>query len=110
MRIRPTGFTILVEVEARDKTFQGSSIVMPGGTSEREFGGREVGKIIEFGPVCFKGFEGCDGHEDWGCKVGDTVEFNRYDGKKPALAEIDESLSNFRLINDSDIKAVLEDE
>ena len=110
MKIKPTGFTVLVQVEERDKTFQGSSIVMPGGTSDREFGGREVGKIIKFGPVCFQGFEGCEGPADWGCKEGDIVEFNRYDGKKPALAENDESLANFRLINDSDIKAVLEDE
>jgi len=109
MKIKPCGYYVLVKVEPIETHHKNSIIEMAQNEAKKEHGGREVGEIISFGPVCFKGFEGCDGPEDWGCKVGDLVEFNRYDGKKPAFAETDPTLSDYREINDSDIIAVLED-
>jgi len=109
MKIKPCGYYVLVEVEPMETHHKDSIIEMVQNEASREHGGREVGVIVSFGNTCFKGFEGCSSPSDWGCKVGDKVEFNRYDGKKPAQAENDESLDNFRLINDSDIIAVLED-
>ena len=109
MKIKPCGYYILVEVEPIETHYKNSTIAMPEVEAKKEHGGREIGKILAFGPKCFKGFDGCEGPEDWGCAVGDSVEFNRYDGKKPAFADTNGEFDNFRLINDSDIIAVLEE-
>lgn len=108
MRIRPTGFGVLVKVQPISKTFEGTMIEMVSDERKREEGGRDIGVVIAFGPVAYKGFEGCEGPEDWGVAVGDSVEFNRYDGKMPRAAENDEDMKNLRIINDSDIIAVVE--
>lgn len=111
MKLRPTGFRVLIKVKSIDETHQGTSIIMVNDEAKREHGGQDVGEVIEFGPTCYKGYAGCEGPEDWqaGLKVGSQVEFNRYDGKVPRAAEIDESLSDYRIINDEDIIAVLEE-
>ena len=108
MKIKPTGYHVLVKVDSIDETFKGSSIVMASNEAVREHGGRDTGEVIEFGPTAYLGYEGCKCPEDWGVSVGDKVEFRRYDGKTPRYAEEDESLKEFRLINDGDIIAVLE--
>jgi co-chaperonin GroES (HSP10) len=107
-KIHPAGYYILVEVEAVEDVHEGTSIVMVIDEQKREQGGRDVGKILEFGPICFQGYADCKTPEDWGCKVGDVVEFNRYDGKVPRLAENNPELANLRIINDNDIIAVME--
>lgn len=110
--ITPCGTTVLIEVEPVDETFENSTIVRPTKDTKREFGGRDIGRILAFGPYCYKDFK-LDGKalepEQWGCKVGDLVEFNRYDGKVPRLAEKDDRYKNYRLISDNDILAVYED-
>ena len=108
IRIRPTGYYILVEVEAVEETHENSSIIMIQDEQKREAGGRDIGTIVEFGPICFQGYADCKTPKDWGCKVGDKVEFNRYDGKTPRLAESNPELANLRIINDNDIIAVME--
>ena len=110
MKIKPTGYYVLVEIEPVEETFSNSSIVMPEDQRKREVGGRDIGKIIAFGPTAYKGFEGCQLPSDWGASIGDMVEFNRYDGKESRAAEIDKSLTNIRYIKDSDIIGVLTDE
>ena len=107
MKIKPTGYYILVEVEAVEETHEGSSILMIQDERKREHGGRDVGVIKEFGPIAFQGYADCKGPEDWGCKVGDKIEFNRYDGKTPRMAENNPELANLRIINDNDIIAVI---
>ena len=109
-RIRPTGYYVLVEVDVVEETHEGTSIVMLNDERTREAGGRDIGTIVEFGPICFQGYADCKKPSDWGCKVGDKVEFNRYDGKTPRLAESDPELANLRIINDNDIIAVMEAE
>lgn len=108
MKIKPAGYYVLVEVEPRSKTYENSVIEMAVDDQKREHGGRDVGKIIAFGPIAFKGFENCEGPEDWGVSVGDMVEFGRYDGKIPRHAEVDESCKNLRILIDNDILAVVE--
>ena len=110
MKIRPTGFHVLVKVDSIDETYNGGKILMATNEALREHGGRDVGEVIEFGPTVYLGYEGCKCPEDWqpGLKVGSRVEFRRYDGKTPRYAEEDENLKDFRLINDGDIIAVLE--
>jgi co-chaperonin GroES (HSP10) len=108
MKIKPTGYHVLVKVDSFDEKIKGSSLYMPVNEAKREHSGRDTAIVVEFGPRCYEGYEGCKGPEDWGVKVGDRVEFRRYDGKIPAYAEENESLKDFRLINDGDILAVLE--
>jgi co-chaperonin GroES (HSP10) len=110
--IKPTGYYVLVEAVPVPEQFEGSSILMPSHTHTREQGGRDIGHVRAFGPLAFRGFEKGDGKhcrspDDWGVAVGDLVEFNRYDGKVPRMAENHESMKNLRIINDSDILAVV---
>ena len=107
MKIKPTGYYILVEVEVIEETHEGSRIVRVSDERKRDQAGRDVGIIKEFGPIAFQGYADCKGPEDWGCKVGDKVEVNRYDGKTPRLAESNPELANLRIINDNDIIAVI---
>ncbi len=110
MEIKPAGYFVLIEVEPVEETFANSSIVMADDLRKREQGGRDIGTVVSFGPLAFKGFEGCESPEDWGVKVGDKVEFNRYDGKTPRVAELDKTLANLKIIKDNDIIAIVEDE
>lgn len=109
MRIKPTGHYVLVKVEAIEDTHTGTSIIMVSDEARREHGGRDIGIVLEFGPTAYKGFAGCESPEHWGVKVGDKVEFNRYDGKIPRVAELDDKFKDYRIINDNDIIAVVED-
>ena len=77
--------------------------------NEREKNGHDVGVIRSFGPTCFTGFKGIDESgdvaqraKDYGVKIGDKVEFNRYDGKTPRNREF----KDFRLIQDEHIVGV----
>lgn len=108
MKIKPTGYFVLIEVEPVKETYNDSVIVMAESERKREFGGRDIGKVLAFGPTAYAGFEGCSNHTEWGVEVGDTVEFNKYDGKVPRVAELDDSLANCRILKDSDIIAVVE--
>jgi co-chaperonin GroES (HSP10) len=98
-----------MKIKPVEETSAGGIIVSSQTELERERKGRDLGEIIEFGPIAFLGFATCEKPEDWGCKVGDTVEFNRYDGKISRASEIDKSLADYRLINDEDIIAVIEE-
>jgi len=108
MKIKPAGYFVLVEVEPVEETHKGTSIVMVKEERDREHGGRDVGKVLSFGPLAFKGFDNCTGPEDWGVKEGDLVEFNRYDGKIPRFGELNEEFKNYRILIDNSILAVVE--
>jgi len=111
MKLKPAGFSVLIKVEPIEKYHKGSVIAMLDNEAKREHGGQDVGEVVEFGPLAYLGYKGCKSASDWcpGLKVGSKVEFNRYDGKTPRAAEIDESFRNYRIINDNDIIAVLEE-
>jgi co-chaperonin GroES (HSP10) len=109
MKIKPTGHWVLIEVTPVEEVSTGG-IVLPSDQVKKEHAGRDIGRVVSFGPMAYKSFAGCEGPEDWGVAVGDTVEFRRYDGKMPRLAENDPSLENFRLIQDNDIIAVTAEE
>jgi co-chaperonin GroES (HSP10) len=110
-RIRPTGFRVLIKIDPVEEVSAGGIITMSMNEAKREHVGRDVGTVVEFGPTCYLGYEGCKGPEDWckGLKVGSSVEFNRYNGKESRYAERYEHLKDYRIINDGDIIAVLED-
>lgn len=110
MQIKPAGYRVLVKVAPVEEKSEGGIIVSSQNELERERKGRDIGEIIAFGPLAFKGFAKCNGPEDWGCKIGDLVEFNRYDGKITRLGEMNKKYSDYRIINDDDILAVYEEQ
>lgn len=109
MKIRPVGYQVLVEVAPVEEKSAGGIIVSTHDDLERERKGRDIGRIISFGPICFKGFADCKSPADWGVKEGDLIEFNRYDGKIPRISERNPEFQNHRIITDKDIIAVIEE-
>lgn len=115
-RVKPTGYYILIEMEEvkneiQDGALKGFSM---GSIEEnkREQSGHDVGVIRKFGPTVFKSFAGIDDSANvkercfqYGVKVGDRVEFNRYDGKIPRHPKF----SNYRIIQDQHIVGVYDD-
>jgi len=109
-RIRPTGFRVLIKIDPVEAVSAGGIITMSNNEVKREHVGRDVGTVVEFGPTCYLGYD-CKDPSEWceSLKVGSRVEFNRYNGKAPRYADEYEYLKDYRIINDGDIIAVLED-
>ena len=110
MKIEPCGFRILVEVfpvkQAKISKNQ-DKIVLPDemhkNLVERQAGGRDIGVVLSFGPVAYKGYDNCETNLDYGVEVGDIVEFDRYDGKFSRGADYFKSISLQRIINDRSV-------
>jgi len=104
---KPCGFHVLIEMDVVDQEVTKGALagfqLQSDNEQKREEDGHCIGKIVAFGPTCFKGYAGCEGPEDWGVKLHDMVEFKRYDGKIP----LQDDLKQYRLINDSDILMVV---
>jgi hypothetical protein len=123
------------EVEQKDeKLIEGSELILAApktkkenkDLAEREQNGHDRGIVRAFGPTVFEGFRGIDSEmeyqepngpthirsttseeraEQYGVKVGDQVEFNRYDGKIPRETDY----ANFRIIQDEHIIGVYDE-
>lgn len=101
MNIVPVWGRVVVRpfnVEETDETFKNSQIIIPKETKDKEQRAQMEGELVCVGGNAF---------EDWvGQKPvpGDTVLFDKYVGfHKKVNGEI------YRMINDSDIVAILED-
>lgn len=101
--VKPCGFYVLVEMDKFEKTTESGIIIATVEQEKREQGGMCVGTIRAFGPTAYKGFAGCSSPDDWGVKVGDRFRTHRYAGN--AIEEHE----NFRLIQDSDITAIIKE-
>ncbi len=103
--VRPAGYRLLIKkLDVEEKTESGI-ITMTADQKKRDEGGQNKGIIVAMGPVAFKGYRGAidlKGSEDWGCKIGDIIEFRRYDGQAPQL----EGYEDYFYINDEDVVAV----
>ncbi len=109
--VKPLGHHVLIEIVPVQFKSAGGIILSTDSEQKREHKGRDIAKIIAFGPTAYKGFEGCNSPDDWGVKVGDTVELSgRYDGKFSRASEYDKEYSSLRYVNDSDIIGVFSDE
>ena len=109
--VKPLGHHVLIEIVPVTFKSSGGIILTTEKESERERKGRDLAKILAFGPTCYQGFADCKGPEDWGVKVGDTVELSgRYDGKYSSVHEYDKKYNNLRYVSDSDIIGVLDEE
>ena len=71
--VHPLGFNVLVKIIPIETKSRGGIIINSEKEIERERKGRDIAEIVEFGPVAYKGYAGCNGPEDWGVKVGDIV-------------------------------------
>lgn len=109
MKYKPAGHYVLVEVKPVETQTDSGIVLYSPDELKREHGGRDIGKLVALGPLAYQGFAHAESASDWGVKVGDMVEFRRYDGKVPRLAEKHEEFKNLRLINDNDIIAIIEE-
>ena len=109
--IKPVGHHVLIEIIPVNFKSAGGIILGSEKEKERERKGRDLAVIKSFGPICYQGFADCKTPEDWGVKVGDTVELSgRYDGKFSSVHEYDSKYKNLRYVSDSDIIGVLSKE
>ena len=79
--VKPLGYYVLVEMDNVDNVSAGGIIKATHTEHQREQNAADIGTIIAFVPLAFKGFEACNGPEDWGVAIGDRVEYERYEGK-----------------------------
>ena len=109
--VKPLGHHVLIEIVPVNFKSKGGIILHTETESERERKGRDLAKIVAFGPTCYQGFANCKGPEDWGVAIGDTVELTgRYDGKFSSVGEYDKKYKNLRYVSDSDIIGVFDKE
>ena len=96
--LEPTGYYVLIEMEELDKKetgyIEGSSLIVAAPKEkkfneemgEREQNSHRIGVIKAFGPLAYYGYQGIEGDtaeqraEEWGVKIGDSVDFNRHEG------------------------------
>lgn len=102
--VLPLGFNVLVEIIPVEVKTASGIIMHSHNEAERERKGRDLAKIVAFGPIAFMGYSGCDSPEAWGVKEGDIVELStRYDGKFSRAHEYDKKFENYRYVSDQDI-------
>jgi co-chaperonin GroES (HSP10) len=103
--VSPKGFNVLVEIiPVQIKSTGGIILASSEDEVERDRKGRDLAKIIEFGPIAYKGYAGCECPADWGVAVGDIVELStRYDGKFTRAGEYGKQYENYRYVTDQDI-------
>ncbi len=115
MKVKPTGYYVLLKEQEVEEVTEGG-IILPQDHVDREQTGIDEGVIVAFGPTSFHGVAGIPEVEEgntltaeqrasrWGCKVGDRVIFNRYDGKG-----LQEKLGEqYRLVQDQHLISVVE--
>jgi chaperonin GroES len=99
--IHPVGNRVLIRVEEVQKQTAGG-IYLPDESKDRLERMKDVGEVVEFGPLAFVE-DG--GPKRWGTQVGDLVLFGR-EGGKIVVDELDVG-KGLRIINDSDLQAVI---
>ena len=108
---KPLGHFVLVELIDVQFKSTGGIVLITGDQLKREESAGDVAKVIAFGPTAYKGFADCKTPEDWGVKVGDTVELSgRYDSKKSRLVDYDGKYKKLRYILDDAIVGVLSEQ
>lgn len=102
--VLPLGYNVLVEIIPVQIKSSGGIILNSANDQERERKGRDIARIVAFGPIAFKGYASCESPQDWGVSEGDIVELStRYDGKFSRAHEYDKKFENYRYVNDSDV-------
>jgi co-chaperonin GroES (HSP10) len=101
-RIRVYEFNVLIKQKMVDETFEGSSLIRPVETQEKEQAAMTEGEIIAVSPFAFD-------YAEWGSKpkpkVGEVCIFAKYTGQKCRGRDGEEYL----MIKDKDIAGVYDD-
>lgn len=108
--IRATGYFVLIELEEVEQKIKEGSLEGFVTTSniehEREQRGHHKGTVVDIGPLAFAGYSGINNDlssikraDQWGIKIGDTIECGRYAGEMVQKEGID----RFMLIPDAKI-------
>lgn len=113
---RPLGFYVLIEMQEVQEVSDGGIVLAI--DKKREQDAVDIGVVKAIGPIAFCGLDGCDPnryppshpyhkaapHEIWGVKVGDKVEYRRYEGK------LSNAGKNLRYIPDTQIIGVIDND
>lgn len=112
MELRACGYYILVEIEQKEE-IQDSLIFIPEEYAKNDIYSSDIGIVCDIGPTVFSGMEALERFVDakeraekWGFRVGDKVEFTRYDGKQPTA----EGYENHRFIQDQHVIGRIDNE
>ena len=109
--VKPLGHHVLIEIVPVQFSSEGGIILSSEKEQERERKGRDLGRVLAFGPTAYKGFSGCESPDDWGVSLGDVVELKgRYDGKFSSASEYDAKYKALRYVSDSDIIGIFSKE
>jgi co-chaperonin GroES (HSP10) len=119
MNIKPLGFYVLIEmIEIQKKSAGG--IILDAKDVDRQQEGCDIGYVRDFGNVAFSSFPGCnpadyppnhvfssiDAPAIWGIKIGDKVEYRRFEGKVSGV----EGNDKLRYIPDSQIIGLVKED
>jgi len=109
--VRPTGYSVLVELFKVNNTDDDGLLKSKGGIlldqniAKKENESVQVAKVLEIGPFAYSKLDcGCNTARDWGVQVGDLVLFDSHCGRKVTTNTKDQR----RLLTDQEIRAVVE--
>ena len=114
MNLKPCGFYVLVELRSVEEKSSGGIVLHTNDSLNREQEGEPMGIVIDFGPLAFLGWEGCDAPtaegraKQWGIEKGDMAIFSKYDGTMPLAITEMEGYENYRYVPDKSFKGKAE--
>jgi len=99
--IKPLGYLVAVRLLDVEKKTESGFIVSTGKYAKYDKDASEFGEVLAIGPTAYYGVTGCIPekyppshpfhsmlpHEIWGARVGDIVEFKRFEGKKTLVKD-----------------------
>ena len=97
---KPCGHRVVVKLKPVEEKTKGGIVISTSDNLKRAQYGVEEAYVEQIGKTAFKAFD--DG-EPW-CEVGDLVAITKYSGK-----DYEDGEDIYRVINDDDIMAVLEE-
>lgn len=98
MKIKPTGFRVIVKPDPLEEVSKGGIIIAHGADKKRVEQAQQKGILVAVGPTAWKAYD--DG-QPW-AKVGDHVLFAKYGG-----FVFEDDGEEYRLLNDEDITAII---
>ena len=112
-KVIPLGNYVTIEIKTRPTETKSGIITETPENASLIKESADIGQVKEFGAIAYHNVMGCNPekyptnmpqrkmqpHEIWGVNSGDTVEFNKFDGKKSAVKKQE----NIRYIPDTQI-------
>ena len=103
---KAVGHKLIVVVDERPETFDGTQIVKSEETQRLEQHMMQVGRVIDMGPDCYTGTDPGGSPRFPGgawCQIGDYVLLDRYGGVKFRIGKL-----IVRVVNDDSIEATVD--